>query len=122
MSIIHNVIHVLPANNSVRQKLNGIIGDGIMQTDLWIITRTVIAPVIMTALLAITIPGITSWGILQMLGKGTKETRRKRKIFFSNFFFNLCRLKRPFTSNYCHKIYLSYHLLYLYRYPVHLYL
>lgn len=69
MSIIHNIIHVLPANNSVRRKLTGLIGDGIMQTNVWNITRTVIVPVIITALLAITIPGITSWGILQFLGE-----------------------------------------------------
>lgn len=67
MSIIHNVIHVLPANNGLRQKLNGLIGDGVMQADIWSITRTVIVPVILAAVLAITIPGITSWGILQML-------------------------------------------------------
>jgi hypothetical protein len=69
MSIIHNIIHVLPTNNGLRQKLNGLIGEGVMQTNLWNITRTVIAPVIFIALLAIIIPGITSWGILQMLGK-----------------------------------------------------
>lgn len=69
MSIIHNIIHVLPANNSIRQKLNAIIGDGIMQTDVWNMTKTVIIPVILIALLAINIPAITSWGILQMLGK-----------------------------------------------------
>ncbi|CAO3628960.1 unnamed protein product [Mucor hiemalis] len=67
MSIIHNIIHVLPANNGLRQKLNGLIGDGVMQADIWIITRTVIVPVILAAVLSITIPGITSWGILQML-------------------------------------------------------
>ncbi|KAI7896747.1 uncharacterized protein EV154DRAFT_535463 [Mucor mucedo] len=67
MSIIHNIIHVLPANNSVRRKLIGLVGDGIMQTDVWNITRTVIVPVIVTALLAITIPGIASWGILRFL-------------------------------------------------------
>lgn len=70
MSTIHNLIHVLPTNNRIRQRINEIIGgNGIMQADSWIITRTVIAPVILVALLAITIPGITSWFILQMLGK-----------------------------------------------------
>lgn len=70
MSTIHNLIHVLPANNRIRQRLDETIGgNGIMLADSWIITRTVIAPVILVALLAITIPGITSWAILQMLGK-----------------------------------------------------
>jgi HD-like signal output (HDOD) protein len=69
MSIIHNVINVLPTNNRLVQKLNEIIGDGLMQADLSNITRTVIAPVVLSAILAITIPGIVSWGILQMLGK-----------------------------------------------------
>ncbi|KAL7319178.1 hypothetical protein PS15m_002347 [Mucor circinelloides] len=68
MSTIHNLIHVLPANNRIRQRVNEIIGgNGIMLADSWVITRTVIAPVILVALLAITIPGITSWAILQML-------------------------------------------------------
>ncbi|KAF1798687.1 hypothetical protein FB192DRAFT_1310118 [Mucor lusitanicus] len=68
MSTIHNLIHVLPANNRIRQRLDETIGgNGIMLADSWIITRTVIAPVILVALLAITIPGITSWAILQML-------------------------------------------------------
>lgn len=68
MSIIHNVIHVLPANNRLLQKLNEITGDGLMQADVSIITRTVIVPVVLSAILAITIPGVVSWGILQMLG------------------------------------------------------
>ncbi|KAL9556071.1 hypothetical protein MBANPS3_002067 [Mucor bainieri] len=68
MSTIHNLIHVLPANNRIRQRLDEIIGgNGMMLVDSWIITRTVIAPVILVALLAIAIPGITSWAILQML-------------------------------------------------------
>jgi hypothetical protein len=69
MSIIHNVIHVLPANNRLLQKLNEITGDGLMQADLSTITRTVIAPVVLSAVLAITIPGMVSWGILQVLGE-----------------------------------------------------
>lgn len=63
---------MLPANNRIQQKLNEIIGGdggGIMQTDLYNITRTVIAPVILTAILSIIVPGIISWGILQLLGK-----------------------------------------------------
>lgn len=80
MSIIHNVIHVLPANNGLRQKLNGLIGDGVMQADIWSITRTVIVPVILAAVLAITIPGITSWGILQMLGR---DCAKKNSSFYT---------------------------------------
>ncbi|KAI8640568.1 hypothetical protein BD408DRAFT_484022 [Parasitella parasitica] len=68
MTTVHNLIHLLPANNRLRQKLNEIIGgNGIMVADTWVVTRTVIAPVILVALLAITIPGIASWIILQML-------------------------------------------------------
>ncbi|GAN04618.1 conserved hypothetical protein [Mucor ambiguus] len=81
MSTIHNLIHVLPANNRIRQQLDEIIGgNGIMLADSWIITRTVIAPVILVALLAIAIPGITSWVILQMLGK---------RICYGSLFLNL---------------------------------
>lgn len=71
MSIIHNTIHVLPTNNPVRQKLIGIFGDNntIMQADLIHITRAFIVPVIISALLAVFIPAILSWLILQMLGK-----------------------------------------------------
>jgi hypothetical protein len=73
-SIIHNLIHVLPANNSIRQKLNQLIFEnGIMQTDLREITHTMIVPVILAVILAITLPGIVSWGILQMLGKLRKK-------------------------------------------------
>ncbi|KAI8358573.1 hypothetical protein BD560DRAFT_405866 [Blakeslea trispora] len=68
MSIIHHLIHVLPANNRIRQKLNEIIGEDMMQANLWNITRSVIVPVIASALLAIIAPGMISWGILQMLG------------------------------------------------------
>ncbi|KAI8366334.1 hypothetical protein EDC96DRAFT_508584 [Choanephora cucurbitarum] len=68
MSIIHHLIHVLPANNRIRQKLTEIIGEDMMQANLWNITRSVIVPVIVSALLAIIVPGMISWGILQMLG------------------------------------------------------
>ena len=68
MSIIHHLIHVLPANNRIRQKLTEIIGEDMMQANLWNITRSVIVPVMISALLAIIVPGMISWGILQMLG------------------------------------------------------
>ncbi|KAI7900493.1 uncharacterized protein BX663DRAFT_488410 [Cokeromyces recurvatus] len=100
MSIIHNIIHVLPANNRLRRKLNEIIGEGIMQADLWTLTRTIIIPVILSALLAITIPGIISWSILQTLDSNMKNdpftritiTRYTYPIVFGLFVFVLIGL------------------------------
>lgn len=73
MSILQDIIHVLPTNNPVRQKLTGIFGDNIMQADLIQITRAFIVPVIISALLAICIPAILSRVILQLLGKYLKK-------------------------------------------------
>ncbi|KAI9487301.1 MAG: hypothetical protein EXX96DRAFT_552589 [Benjaminiella poitrasii] len=67
ISIIYNAVHVLPTNNRLRRKLDEMMGEGMMEVETWTITRTIILPVIVSALLAITIPGIISWGILQML-------------------------------------------------------
>ncbi|KAI8063657.1 uncharacterized protein B0P05DRAFT_555187 [Gilbertella persicaria] len=67
MSIIHHVIHVLPANNRIRQYYTEFMGDGMMQAHLWNITRSVIVPVTMCALLAISLPAIVSWGMVHML-------------------------------------------------------
>ncbi|KAI8987552.1 hypothetical protein BDF20DRAFT_998168 [Mycotypha africana] len=70
LSLVHNLIHVLPANNRVRRTVNEMLGgNGFMQTDVWTITLTIIGPVIICALLAIIVPGIISWTILQVLSK-----------------------------------------------------
>jgi hypothetical protein len=45
------------------------MSDGILQADSWVVTITIAVPVILGSLVAITIPGIISWGVLQLLGK-----------------------------------------------------
>lgn len=68
MSVIYQGIQYLPANNSLKVKLNEMIGQDLMQIDLIKITSTMIVPVIGSALLAITIPKSISRGILYFTG------------------------------------------------------
>ncbi|KAI8989990.1 hypothetical protein BDB01DRAFT_894809 [Pilobolus umbonatus] len=77
MSIVYNAIHVLPPRNGLRLRLDEIIGNDIMRTDVWTITRTIILFVISVAMLAIVIPAFISWGILQMLDPNDPELQVK---------------------------------------------
>jgi hypothetical protein len=45
------------------------MGDNIMQADISVITRKVIVPMILITLLAISVPAIISWCVLQFSGK-----------------------------------------------------
>lgn len=69
MSIIYHTVLLLPTANAVRQYMDQIFGNNMIQADLNLITRKVIAPVIITTLLAIITPGVISFCILYIMGK-----------------------------------------------------
>ncbi|CEJ00887.1 hypothetical protein RMCBS344292_14929 [Rhizopus microsporus] len=68
MSIIYHTVLLLPTTNAVRQYMDQIFGNNMIQADLNLITRKVIAPVIITTLLAIITPGVISFCILYIMG------------------------------------------------------
>ncbi|KAI8882007.1 hypothetical protein K501DRAFT_252110 [Backusella circina FSU 941] len=67
ISIIYNIIHLFPTPNRLQRHIDEITSNGILQADCWAITSTIAAPVILGSLVAIAIPGIISWGVLQFL-------------------------------------------------------
>lgn len=79
---MYHGIQYLPANNRLKVKLNEMIGQDVMQIDLMNITRTMIVPVIVSALLAITIPKLISWGVLYFTGKKKKKGVTRHSLKF----------------------------------------
>ncbi|KAI8393645.1 uncharacterized protein BYT42DRAFT_609419 [Radiomyces spectabilis] len=68
LSIIYGVAHVIP-NNNLRRTLDQLLENGVMQLNPWGITRTIIVPMVVGSIAAISIPGILAWGVVQMLAK-----------------------------------------------------
>src|SRR5689334_11026275 len=70
MSVIYGIIQILP-NNQWKQFMDGLFGNGITRVSSWDITRSLLVPVMLGTILAISIPGIMAWGCVQLLGKSS---------------------------------------------------
>ncbi|KAI9301460.1 hypothetical protein BJ944DRAFT_271471 [Cunninghamella echinulata] len=95
MSVIYGIIQILP-NNQWKQFMDGLFGNGITRVSSWDITRSLLVPVILGTILAISIPGIMAWGCVQLLDDASRMlilVRWMYPIVFSILFsFFICYL------------------------------